>query len=82
MVQVGDKLNYETGRTYNFKQVLECEVVDIVKCLITSDPEYIVKVQDRSRHMKFFVPVYDFVGRDILRLYDSGCYRQTYHVDA
>ena len=82
MVQVGDKLNYETGRIYNSKQVLECEVVDIAKCLMTSEPEYIVKVQDRSRHMKFFVHVYDFLGEDILRLYDSGCYRHTYSTDA
>lgn len=80
MAKVGDTLNYETGRTYNFKQILECEVVDVSPCSITSDPEYTVKVCDRSRHMTFFVQVYDFLGQDILRLYDSGQYDLTWSI--
>lgn len=80
MVNVGDTLNYETGRTYDFKQVLECKVVDVSRCSITSDREYTVKVHDRSRHMTFFVQVYDFLGQDILRLYDSGQYDLTWSI--
>ena len=80
MVKVGDTLNYETGRTYNFKQVLECKVVDVSRCSIASDPEYTVKVHDRSRHMTFFVQVYDFLGQDILRLYDSDQYDLTWSI--
>lgn len=78
MVKVGDTLSYETGRTYNFKQVLECKVIDVSRCSITSDLEYLVKVHDRSRHMTFYVQVFDFLGQDILRHYDSGCYKLNY----
>jgi hypothetical protein len=81
MVKVGDTLSYETGRTYNFKQVLECKVIDVSRCSITSAPEYTVKVQDRSRHMTFFVQVFDLLGQDILRFYDSGNYMLNYSID-
>ncbi len=79
MIHIGDKLTYETGRKYDGKQTLTCEVIDVIvdaafSQTLFSDDIYSVKFVDPSRHLQGVVKTCDFSGESVLELYDSGQY--------
>lgn len=74
--------SFETGRTYNSAQILDCEVLKSEQDTIFPDTTWVtIKVVDLSRGMSFVVEVADGhrcnVEAAILRAYDNGNYKES-----
>ncbi len=79
-IKPGDKFTIETGRMYDGKQVLECQVFSC-----SDDEDVVFNVTDSSRYMEFNVEIWNISGinkQDILTAYDSGDYSTLHRTEA
>ena len=69
----------KTGRTYNFEQVLKCQIIGSYICPVFNDETYIYFLKDESRHMSHYYIASDFdfdyqgnlIPGNVIRKYDE-----------